>query len=68
MGRPRTRIVKAGQTINVAFRLDGEVVKKLDSLADHLSRARPGLLVTRSDVVKMAIFEFLKGKQKRPSK
>ena len=51
--------------VNVAFKLDGGVVKQLDAEAEKLTTERPGLTVTRTDIVRMAIHEFLTIRTKR---
>jgi len=45
--------------VNVAFKLDGTIVKQLDDAAERLTKERPGITVTRTDVVRMAIHGFL---------
>jgi hypothetical protein len=59
VGRPRSKTVKQGELANVAFKLDGGLVAQIDALADRMSAERPGLAVTRTDVVRMAIHEYL---------
>jgi hypothetical protein len=59
VGRPRSKTTKPGELANVAFKLDGGLVAQIDALADRLSAERPGLAITRTDVVRMAIHEFL---------
>jgi hypothetical protein len=59
VGRPRSKTTKEGELMNVAFKLDGGLVAQIDALADRLSAERPGLAVTRTDIVRMAIHEYL---------
>jgi hypothetical protein len=59
MGRPRSKSVKEGELVNVAFKLEGAVVNQLDAEADRLAAERPGLVVTRTDVVRIALHEWL---------
>jgi predicted DNA-binding protein len=47
----------AGKTVQLAVRLEAEVMDRLDTLAKRLSR--PGLELSRTDAVRMAILEGL---------
>jgi hypothetical protein len=58
-------MVKDGELVNVAFKLDGAIVKQLDAAAERLTAERPGLAVTRTDVVRIAIHEWLAAHAKR---
>jgi hypothetical protein len=57
-----------GKVITVAFRLDADLVAKLDEFAAALARQNPGLQVTRTDAVRMLLVQALetatKGKRK----
>ena len=52
--------------VQIAIRLDGDVVVRLDSLAAKLSR--PGMAVTRTDAMRVAIatgFDTIDAERKR---
>jgi hypothetical protein len=59
VGRPRSKTTKPGELMNVAFKLDGGLVAQIDALADRMSAERPGLAVSRTDIVRIAIHEYL---------
>jgi predicted DNA-binding protein len=52
MGRTKTEQPK-GPTVQTAVRLDTEVIARLDAIAGKLSR--PGLEVTRTDALRIAL-------------
>ncbi len=49
-----------GLTQQTAFRLQKELVKKLDAYGARLRSEQPGLEVTRADVVRMLLTRALK--------
>lgn len=63
MGRPRTGRLQPGETRQVSINLDGAVIQKLDRqaelLADHTK-----LPVTRTDVIRQAIDEYLAARER----
>jgi len=44
-----------GKTVQVAFRLDEELVKRLDRYAKQLERDMPGFTVSRADAVRILL-------------
>lgn len=48
---------KADEKIQTAIRLEGEIIARLDAIASKLSR--PGLVVTRSDAIRIALLTGL---------
>ena len=64
MGRPRTRKVKAGKLVQLSINLDGGLIARLDREAEVMSKERPGLSYTRSDVVRVAIHAWLDEREK----
>jgi hypothetical protein len=54
-----------GDTIMVAFRLDAELVKKLDAFAATVAADNPGLHVNRTDAIKMLLMQALETATKR---
>ncbi len=46
---------KRPPTQQTAFRLSSALIAKLDRIADRLTEERPGLAVTRADVVRMLL-------------
>jgi hypothetical protein len=60
MGRPRTRQPRAGESLTLSFRVDGAVAQALDHEAAHIMAAHPGIQVTRVDVVRAVLAEWMK--------
>jgi len=46
----------------VSFKLDGSIVRRLDSVAAQWMEERPGISATRSEVARVAIVEWLEGR------
>lgn len=59
VGRPKTRKPKPGEPIQISLTLDGALVVALDEEADRLAAERPGLSLSRADVIRMALFEHV---------
>ena len=51
-----------------AFRLPPDLVAKLDRIADRLSAERPGIPITRADVVRMLLTRAVKEEETRHGK
>lgn len=65
VGRPKTRKPKPGELFALNLNFDGAVVLALDEEAQRMERAQPGLTITRTDVVRMAVLEWLKSRPKK---
>jgi len=48
-----------GKTVQVAFRLDEELVKRLDKYAKQMEREMPGFKVSRADAVRLLLIRAL---------
>ena len=48
-----------GKTVQVAFRLDEDLVKRLDKYAEQLGREMPGFKVSRADAVRLLLIRAL---------
>ena len=48
-----------GETVLVAFRLDADLVKRLDEYAAAIAGSNPGLQTTRTDAVRMLLLQAL---------
>jgi hypothetical protein len=55
-------------TVLVAFRLDAELVKKLDAYKEAIAAKNPGLYTTRTDAVRMLLIQGLEMATQRKSK
>ena len=53
---------KTSEKVQTAIRLDGEIIDRLDAIAEKLSR--PGLAVTRSDAIRIALLTGLQAIEK----
>ncbi len=47
------------------FRLPADLVRRLDALAERLSEERPGIEITRSDVVRMLLLRGVDEEERR---
>jgi predicted transcriptional regulator len=56
---PKTKLTSAdkGPTQQIAIRLDPDVISRLDAIATKLSR--PGLSITRTDAIRVALLNGL---------
>lgn len=52
----------ADTTIQTGFRLPSQLLKSLDKHVEKLNIAQPGMSLTRSDIVRMALFAYLERK------
>ncbi len=59
-----TRKPKAGEQQHFSITLDGALMLALDDMAEQMSRERPGLTLTRTDVVRVALHEWLADRKK----
>lgn len=59
VGRPKTRKPKPGEPIQISITVDGALIQRLDGEADRISAERPGMRLTRADVVRIALHEWL---------
>src|SRR5229473_5285725 len=50
---------RVGKTVQVAFRLDEDLVKRLDKYANQLEREMPGFKVSRADAVQLLLIRAL---------
>ncbi len=48
-----------GKTLQVAFRLEEDLVKRLDRYAKQMEGTMPGFKVTRADAVRMLLLRSL---------
>ena len=55
-----------GKAFSASFRLDGQMAQKLDEIASHMTRERPGLTVSRSDVARIALYWFIDRQKQVP--
>jgi hypothetical protein len=68
VGRPRSRKPKSGELINVNVNLDGGLILALDEEAKALMSERPGLSVTRTDVIRIALNEWVAARTSKRAK
>ena len=68
VGRPKTRKPKAGESIQISITVDGALIQRLDGEADRISSERPGMRLTRADVVRIALHEWLASRDKSRGK
>ena len=54
--------------VSLSIRIDGTIAKSLDTIAEKMSAERPGLAITRTDVVRVALNEWLAVKAAKPKK
>lgn len=54
----------APKSVQVSVRLDGELIEQVDQFAASMMKQTPGLVVNRSDVLRMALADFM-ARQKR---
>lgn len=59
VGRPRTRKPKPGQVQQMSISLDGAIVQQIDDELDKMNADHTGPVWTRSDVVRVAVKEWL---------
>lgn len=50
---------KPGEAHRLHIILPGELVEEIDRIAEQMTAARPGMTVTRTDVARIAINEFV---------
>jgi predicted transcriptional regulator len=60
--------VPSGTQMHVSVVLDSDLVKSLDDEAERLSKERQGLAVRRTDVVRMALYEWVTARAKQRAK
>lgn len=67
MARPKTPATKQAPKsgTQIALRVDDELLAMIDREAEQLQAARPGLIVTRAEVVRDLLYRALKGKGSR---
>jgi hypothetical protein len=68
VGRPKTRKPKAGEPIQISITVDGSLIQRLDEEAAQISSERPGMRLTRADVIRIALHEWLVGRDKSRGK
>jgi hypothetical protein len=68
LGRPRTKEPKEGEMVSLSIRIEGAMAKSLDEIAEKMSAERPGLAITRTDVVRVALNEWLAGRSTKHRK
>jgi hypothetical protein len=56
--------VPAGEQMHVSVVLDSDLVRTLDDEAERLSKERQGLAVRRTDVIRMALYDWLSSRAK----
>jgi hypothetical protein len=56
---------REGETQPVAFRLETELLKRLDEHAKRMAAETPGLKLTRTDVVRVLLLKGLDAEDKR---
>jgi len=66
--RKKKPIADEGKPMHVSVVLDPALVKALDKEAERLSAERKGLTVRRTDVIRMALNEWIAGRPKASSK
>lgn len=59
MGRKIRQQLKAGDILAVTVKIPFELVSKLDERAKEMSTENPGMSVTRTDIIRVALFKFL---------
>lgn len=64
LGRPKTRQPKAGEAIHLSIRIDGAMALALDEEGERMGAERPGPAFTRTDVVRVALAEWLASRRK----
>ena len=62
MPKPKTTTQAKGPTQQIAVRLDADVIGRLDAIAGKMSR--PGLEVTRTDAIRIALLTGLQAIEK----
>lgn len=55
-------------TKQTAFRLPADLIRRLDRLAERFARERPGLAVTRADVVRILLTRAVEEEEERHGK
>lgn len=65
MGRKRTKPTPDEGTVQITFRLDVDIVRQLDAEAERIGRENPGLVVGRTDVLRMLVTDGLARRAKR---
>jgi hypothetical protein len=60
MSRKLNKPPKKGETAPVTVSMSGELITLVDRKAAALQAAEPGSVVTRSDVIRRAIYMFVK--------
>ncbi len=59
MGRPKTRKVRGGETLNIGMRVPGQMVEAIDRVAEELSKEHFGQTFTRTDAMRQLLEEAL---------
>jgi len=49
--------------MHLGVRVDVELIRKLDSEAEHMERERPGMKVSRTDAVQVLLHEALAARE-----
>jgi len=62
MSKTKTPTKDKAATQQVAVRLDGDVISRLDAIAGKLTR--PGLAVTRTDAIRIALMTGLESMER----
>jgi len=65
VGRPKTRKPKPGEAIQISVTFDGAFVLALDEEAERIAAERPGMTLTRADVIRIGLHEWLALRAKR---
>lgn len=65
VGRPKIRKPKPGEPIQISITVDGALVQALDGEAERISGERPGMRLTRADIVRIALNEWLASRSHR---
>lgn len=68
VGRPRTRKPKAGEVQQMSVSLDGGVVQAIDDELEKINDERNGPVWTRSDVIRIAVRDWLAGRRGKRAK
>lgn len=58
-GRPITRKPRPDELIMVSLKLSGDLVRRVDAVADTWMKERPGSAATRSEVLRVALTGWL---------
>lgn len=51
--------VGRGSVRQVHMQVSGDLLRRIDAFAEKLARETPGLVVSRADVVRQALYKFL---------